>query len=151
MRVLLSLGTHRRHPYILWLLHWYCVLYHIQTNPKFEYILITQHIMRPFLCFVVISYKPVSPYPRGLFRWHLNYYNTPVPSILENINTEFIIHNDPHRAMVTNQSKTKPCANLWDMMYMQCKQVIRHTLRESAIKAISCMLSVHGVQCTSHA
>ena len=72
------------------------------------------HTALALLCFVVVMYWLIYPYPTGLLHWHWdNLTIAPVPAkqpwwIWVNASYEFIMNDHITK---TKQSTTKPCAN----------------------------------------
>ena len=72
------------------------------------------HTALALLCFVVVMYWLIYPYPSGLLHWHCgNLTIAPVPAkqpwwIWVNASCEFIMND---YITTTKQSTTKPCAN----------------------------------------
>ena len=78
------------------------------------------------LCFVVVMYWLIYPYPSGLLHWHCgNLTIAPVPAkqpwwIWVNASCEFIMNDS---ITTTKQSTTKPCANI--LGYTVCHQLTK--------------------------
>ena len=88
------------------------VLYYVWST-KIQYIPRNMHTVFAVLCFVVVIYWLIFPYPSGLLHWHCgNLTIAPVPAkqpwwICINTSCEFIMND---RITTTKQSTTKPCA-----------------------------------------
>ena len=80
-----------------------------------QYIPKNMHTVTALLCFVVVIYWLIFPYPSGLLHWHCgNLTIAPVPAkqpwwIWINTSCEFIMNDC---ITTTKQSTTKPCAYL---------------------------------------
>ena len=78
-----------------------------------QYIPRNMHTALALLCFVVVMYWLICPYPSGLLHWHCgNLTIAPVPAkqpwwIWINTSFEFIMND---YITTTKQSTTKPCA-----------------------------------------
>ena len=94
-----------------------------------QYIPRNMHTVTALLCFVVVIYWLIFPYPSGLLHWHCgNLTITPVPAkqpwwIWINTSCEFIMND---YITTTKQSTTKQCAYflrytvyLWLQIYFQ--------------------------------
>ena len=79
-----------------------------------QYIPRNMHTTPALLCFVVVTYWLIYPYPSDLLHWHCgNITIAPVPAkqpwwIWVNASCEFIMND---YITTTKQSTTKPCAN----------------------------------------
>ena len=86
---------------VLWVVKW------LQYIPR------NMHTVFALLCFVVVIYWLIFPYPSGLLHWHCgNLTIAPVPAkqpwwIWINTSCEFIMNDC---ITTTKQSTTKPCA-----------------------------------------
>ena len=86
---------------------WHIFAY-LQYTPR------NMHTALALLCFVVVMYWLIYPYPSGLLHWHCgNLTIAPVPAkqpwwIWVNASCEFIMND---YITTTKQSTTKPCAN----------------------------------------
>ena len=88
----------------------------LQDNSVYlQYIPRNMHTVFALLCFVVVIYWLIFPYPSGLLHWHCgNLTIAPVPAkqpwwIWINTSCEFIMNDC---ITTTKQSTTKPCAYL---------------------------------------
>ena len=85
----------------------------IKINVHVKYIPRNMHTVFALLCFVVVIYWLIFPYPSGLLHWHCgNLTIVPVPAkqpwwIWINTSCEFIMNDC---ITTTKQSTTKPCA-----------------------------------------
>ena len=88
-----------------------------------QYIPRNMHMVFALLCFVVVIYWLIFPYPSGLLHWHCgNLTIVPVPAkqpwwIWINTSCEFIMNDC---ITTTKQSTTKPCAYFLGYTVFRC-------------------------------
>ena len=93
---------------------WWKVIHFCVTLNQLQYIPRNMHTALALLCFVVVMYWLIYPYPSGLLHWHCgNLTIAPMPAkqpwwIWVNASCEFIMND---YITTTKQSTTKPCAN----------------------------------------
>ena len=102
---------------VSWNYDYHYVMYFVLRNPAsdaiLQYIPRNMHTVFALLCFVVVIYWLIFPYPSGLLHWHCgNLTIAPVPAkqpwwIWLNTSCEFIMKDC---ITTTKQSTTKPCA-----------------------------------------
>ena len=109
-----------------------------------QYIPRNMHTVFALLCFVVVIYWLIFPYPSGLLHWHCgNLTIAPVPAkqpwwIWINTSCEFIMNDC---ITTTKQSTTKPCAYFlgytvshylrklayqWSLLFVEDQGLIQH-------------------------
>ena len=95
------------------IIEWFARLLPKTTQLAIQYIPRNMHTVFALLCFVVVIYWLIFPYPSGLLHWHCgNLTIAPVPAkqpwwIWINTSCEFIMNDC---ITTTKQSTTKPCA-----------------------------------------
>ena len=122
----------------------------VRFKSELQYIPRNLHTVFALLCFVVVIYWLIFPYPSGLLHWHCgNLTIAPVPAkqpwwIWINTSCEFIMNDC---ITTTKQSTTKPCA--YFLGYTVCfvtanrVHIIWDTLYDNVVDVLSVIATSH--------